>query len=296
MSAEPPVDAGHRPLDGSVVSDYRAAVDGLVAEVADAVRGPDPGHDRLREALRRALATGPAAVVLQRVPGGPDVVVERCVEAVTAFESNPRSSAADEAGIVRVLLLQQVDLAWWGVDGQFATDDDVRATPALRDLRGETDLRFQYAVQTGTLSRRLRQKAIRTFRPSREPGGAGMALPYARPELIGVLNEISDRVASLLPGSAPRIWVNSTTRSVSHQRHLQSLGFSAFEPSAHCLGWAADIEMTWYRRLGHDGALRDTLLDLRDRHILNVIDEGRAWHVCLNPAARGEYSAASTRR
>ena len=83
---------------------------------------------------------------------------------------------------------------------------------------------------------------------------------------------------------------HSTVRSVSHQRHLQTLGYSALLPSSHCSGWAADIEMAWLQHQGTADALRSVLLDYRDRDVLNVIDEGQAWHVCLNPALATHYA------
>ena len=42
-------------------------------------------------------------------------------------------------------------------------------------------------------------------------------------------------------------------------------------------------------RFGAADVLREVLLDYLDRGVLNVIDEGRAWHVCLNPAEVERY-------
>ena len=80
-------------------------------------------------------------------------------------------------------------------------------------------------------------------------------------------------------------------RSVHHQGRLRDLGFTALLPSAHCRGWAADVEMTWFERFGANGALRDVLLDYQASGVLNVIDEGRAWHLCLAPHAVARYAA-----
>jgi hypothetical protein len=76
---------------------------------------------------------------------------------------------------------------------------------------------------------------------------------------------------------------------VEHQHRLKSLGFSAMVPSAHCRGWAADIEVAWFQRFGADDTLREILLSYLDQGILNVIDEGRAWHVCMNPSKVDRY-------
>jgi hypothetical protein len=107
--------------------------------------------------------------------------------------------------------------------------------------------------------------------------------------MVAVLNEVADRVALLAPPTAPAIWVNSIVRSVAHQRRLQQLGFTALLPSAHCRGWAADIELAWFDRFQAAAALRDVLFDYQASGELNVIDEGRAWHLCLAPHARDRY-------
>ena len=43
--------------------------------------------------------------------------------------------------------------------------------------------------------------------------------------------------------------------------------------------------MTWFERFGARDALAGLLLEYRDHGLLNVIDEGQAWHVCPNPDA-----------
>jgi hypothetical protein len=109
--------------------------------------------------------------------------------------------------------------------------------------------------------------------------------------MLGVLNEVAAATRAAAPAGTPPIRVTSVTRTVEHQQRLRSLGFSALLPSAHCRGWAADIEVAWFERFGAAGALRGVLLDHLDRGVLNVIDEGRAWHVCLNPAEVERFDA-----
>ena len=82
-------------------------------------------------------------------------------------------------------------------------------------------------------------------------------------------------------------------REATVAQRLQQLGYSALLPSAHCTGHAADIEMAWLRRHGVAPALEDVLTGYRDAGVLNVIDEGQAWHVCLAPAHLGRYAAAA---
>jgi len=99
-----------------------------------------------------------------------------------------------------------------------------------------------------------------------------------------MLNQLATEFAALAPSGTPPLWVTSLARSVEHQRHLRALGYSAALPSAHCVGYAADIEMAWFRRYRADIVLQGLLLDLQQAGDINVIDEGQAWHVCISPA------------
>ena len=76
---------------------------------------------------------------------------------------------------------------------------------------------------------------------------------------------------------------------MEHQHHLASLGYSALLPSSHCLGYAADVEMSWFSAFGAAETLQEILYGYRDRNVLNVIDEGQAWHLCLSPAHVASY-------
>ena len=116
-----------------------------------------------------------------------------------------------------------------------------------------------------------------------------------RPEMLRVLNVLSQDFADRCPPGAPQMWVNSITRSVDQQRHLRRLGFTAHIPSAHCRGWAADIEMLWLEKFGTRDALAAVLLGRRDRGELNVIDEGRIWHISPNPACLHAFGVESDR-
>jgi hypothetical protein len=114
-----------------------------------------------------------------------------------------------------------------------------------------------------------------------------------RPQLLRVLNSLAGQYSALGPPGSPPLWVNSVTRSLDQQKHLRRLGFTAHIPSAHCRGWAADIEMLWFERFGSREALAAVLLDRRDRGDLNVIDEGRVWHICPNPARLDSFGVGS---
>jgi hypothetical protein len=97
-------------------------------------------------------------------------------------------------------------------------------------------------------------------------------------------------VADVTPADTPPLWVTSLVRSVQHQRRLRALGFAAVLPSSHCVGYAIDIELQWFRQFDEKGALPSLLLEHQDGAEVNVINEGPAWHVCLHPASCEELA------
>jgi hypothetical protein len=80
-------------------------------------------------------------------------------------------------------------------------------------------------------------------------------------------------------------------RSVEHQYRLRSLGYSAVLPSSHCAGYACDLEIGWFRQFDPDNLLSRLLVERQEAGQLNVIDEGQAWHLCVNPFACDELQA-----
>ncbi|CAN5223395.1 hypothetical protein BH09ACT12_BH09ACT12_08580 [soil metagenome] len=190
----------------------------------------------------------------------------------------------------RILLLHQIDVLWWSHLTPYADAASVAAAPhliSLPGLRREGRLRFRYAVQPERWAGRGRDYVLRRALPGRRPHVAGMKFLAARPEMVHVLNQISDELRAAAPAGTPALWVNSLVRSVEHQQHLATLGYAAHLPSSHCLGYAADVEVGWFERFGAAEALREILLHHRDADRLNVIDEGRAWHLCLSPDHAG---------
>lgn len=231
--------------------------------------------------------------VVGKVPGGGDRIIEQALAEYTNFVPSVASNAGDPVGVIRIVLLQQIDVAWWSSSPGFADDAAIDASLDLLDLRGlraTGQVRFGFGIGSDRLHRRARDFAVQRLRPDREPRGPGLSCRLARPELVTVLNEMADQVALSAPPGTPPLWVTSMVRSMAHQRRLRTLGFTALLPSAHCQGWAADVEMTWFERFGASAALREVLLGYSDAGVLNVIDEGRAWHVCLSPHAVARYS------
>lgn len=120
------------------------------------------------------------------------------------------------------------------------------------------------------------------------PAGRTMGLMnvYAKPAMFNYLNYVSILVAKDIGEKKPFPYlVNSIIRSVEHQNHLQTIGYPALDESAHCIGYAADLEQFWYQKNRPDVhlALTKILENHRQSQIINLMNYGRFWHVCLNP-------------
>jgi len=269
----------------------RASIDDVYRTLEALGDSADP--DQVGSVVADALAR-PSLGFLSILEGGPDRLVAQSVEEFRRFTPSPASNASSGAGLVRILLLQNVDLLWWADEPDFVTDADVAASSGLIDLvdeRRRGRVAFSFGVASDGWVRRGRDFAVQRLFPDREPRGPGLSCTRIRPAMQGVLNEVAVATRAAAPAGTPPVRVTSVTRTVEHQRRLRALGFSALLPSAHCRGWAADLEVAWFERFGAADALRGVLLDYLDRGVLNVIDEGRAWHVCLNPDEVGRYGA-----
>jgi hypothetical protein len=277
--------AGAARRDADVAA-YREAVTDLVAELAS--RGNCASVKSAEPVLRRRLQEPEFVTVLSVVPKGPDAAIQRVLHELRTYRSNPRSAAGNLAGMIRITLLAQIDHMWWGHLPPYASDADVFGATSLlhlEALRRDHMLLFQYRLQSSTLVGRAARAAERRAAPDRVPNTAGLRFACARAELIVLLNQIAAEFASLAPRGTPPLWATSLARSVQHQRHLRALGYSAILPSAHCVGYAADVEMAWFRRYQADQALQSVLLERQRAGEVNVIDEGQAWHLCVQPGA-----------
>ena len=277
------------PLTEEHLKGYRAAVDELVQQIAG---GPaDPS--RAASAVAELAADRPEVrAVLDRLPGGGQGTLARLEQEVLTFRPSARSNALTPATLAKILLLHQVDVMWWSSVAPFPDDSAVARSPQLTSLlplHRKRLLAFHFRVGATRLPNRARRYALRRWAPGREPQSSGLSYPVARPAIIGLLNEVAARFAESAPGWKRGLWVNCIVRSVAVQQRLRQLGYSAFLPSAHCAGYAADIEMAWLHR--HDMArpLQEVLTAYRNAGVLNVIDEGQAWHICLNPAVMSTY-------
>ena len=263
---------------------YRDAVADLAASFE---RSGAASSTRLAaRVLSRRLTDPGIADVLAQTPSGTAGALERLLLEVRGYRPSPRSSATSLASLIRISLLAQIDAAWWGREPAYPTDADVLGSPDLLNLDALQQgglLLFRYRHQAGSFVGRAARSVERRALPGRRPMTAGLWLARARPQAVALLNQIAAQFASLAPVGTPPLWVTSLARSVEHQRRLRALGYAALLPSSHCVGYAADIEMAWFRRFGAHHALQAVLLEHQRGGDVNVIDEGQAWHVCLRP-------------
>lgn len=266
---------------------YRAAVAELLVEVGALADAPSTAARQLL--LDQRLREPAITAVLDATPQGFLGARETLLLEMARYQPNARSSASDLTALVRIYLLSRIDVMWWRDTPIFSTDAQVNSSIDLVDLEWlhrRDLLQFRYQEQPATvLGRGLRAVRRRLF-PAATPHTAGLMFRRARREVVALLNDIGREFASATPPGTPPLWVTSLVRSAEHQYRLRSLGYAAMVPSGHCLGYAADVEMTWFQRFGVRDVLADLLLARQAAGEINVVDEGQAWHLCLAPAAR----------
>jgi uncharacterized protein DUF5715 len=276
--------AGYLALRTPDLDAYRQAVTGLVTSFERSGAG-----DSARLAARllgRRLADPDIAAVLEQTPHGGAGALERLLSEVRGYRPGARGPAVDLPSLIRISLLAQIDAMWWGRAPCYPTDADVLGSSELLDLDALAQggmLRFRYRHQAGSLLARAARSLERRTLPGRRPMTAGLWLARGRPQAVALLNQVATDFAAAAPPGTPPLWVTSLARSIEHQRRLRALGYAALLPSSHCVGYAADVEMAWFRRFGAERALQEVLLDRQRAGEVNVIDEGQAWHVCLRP-------------
>ncbi|HWG64230.1 MAG TPA: DUF5715 family protein [Streptosporangiaceae bacterium] len=277
------------PLPAPNPEAYRAAVADLQADLAGCCRSADGSADtsRAEKAVADRITEPAFQAVLAATPGGVYSAARRLLQ-VIRDDATSDGKAADLPGRLRIHLLAQIDIMWWGQAPTYFTDGDLLRAPDLTDLdalRRSGQLRFRYRRQASRLPSRAVRAAERRLLPDRTPQTAGLRFTRARPETVILLNRMAFEFANAAAPGTPPLWVTSLARSVQHQRRLRALGYAAALPSAHCAGYAIDIEMDWFRRSGADMLLGALLLEHQRAGDLNVIEEGQVWHACLSPSA-----------
>jgi len=275
---------------------YRAAVADLLLDIAGHTGPGDVA--KAEQVLAERISGAEITAVLSATPEGSVAAGQRLLREVRHYRPSTRSSATDLASHIRVHLFALIDIMWWGHARAFITDADLLGSADLIDLeplRRAGQLRFRYRRQARSLPARVARAADRRLRPGRVPHTAGLRFARTRREVAALLDQVAADFAAAAGPLAPPLWVTSLARSIEQQRRLRALGYTASLPSAHCAGYALDIEMTWLRQFGAREVLAAVLLDRQRAGQVNVIDEGQAWHVCLSPAAVTGLSG-STRR
>ena len=113
---------------------------------------------------------------------------------------------------------------------------------------------------------------------------------------MALLNELALDFASSAPPGTPALWVTSLTRSVQHQQHLRDLGYAAMIPSAHCFGFASDVEMRWFAEFGADQTLAQLLLERQKVRALQCDRRGPGLARLHQPGLPSLSSAKPTTR
>jgi hypothetical protein len=250
------------------LSSHTGADDLILVEKVLAERLAEPELAAVLSATARGLAGSTQNLMFeirQHCPGHPD----------------------DLLALVRNYLSSQIDAMWWEHTRPYTTDTDVTGAAELVNLdqlRRRGRLRFHYRRQARTLPGRAVRAVERRVYPDRKPRTAGLRFTHTRPEMVALLNQLAVDFARTAPEDTPPLFVTSLARSLHHQYHLRSLGYAAMLPSSHCVGYAVDIEIAWFRRFGAHQALTRLLRERQECGDANVIDEGQVWHLCVNPA------------
>ncbi|HUY49533.1 MAG TPA: DUF5715 family protein [Streptosporangiaceae bacterium] len=290
----PMKDNGDLPDAAPDLAVYREAVADLLLEIAG---NTGPGDlVKAEKVVTERIADREFATVLSATPEGSDAAIQRLLREMRQYQPNVRSSAADLAAHIRIHLFALIDIMWWGQARAYVTDADLLGCAELVDLeplRRSGQLRFCYRRQPRTLPARAARAADRRLRPARTPHTAGLRFTRTRHEAVILLNRLAADFATAATPGTPPLWVTSLARSVEHQRRLRALGYAASLPSAHCAGYAMDIEMTWFRQFGAHCALKELLLERQRAGEVNVIDEGQAWHMCISPQTAAALRATS---
>jgi hypothetical protein len=278
------------------VKAYREAIEDLVAELA--AHAEPLNLAKAERVLLDRVDQPELSAVLAATPKGVAGAVTTLLFELRRFHPEATGFAGDITDLVRIFLRSQIDAMWWGATRPFQTDAELTGSPDLIDLeqlRRNQKLSFRYRRQPANMTSRVMRAAERRLWPDRTPRTAGVRFCHTRPEAVALLNQVSTELARVAPAGTPPPWVTSMARSVAHQHRLRSLGYPAVLPSSHCVGFAVDVEMAWFRRFRADRALACLLLERQDSGDANIIDEGQVWHVCVNPAAvarlRSEFDA-----
>ncbi len=209
--------------------------------------------------------------------------------------------------ILTILLEQSIDAYWYADFPKYECDRDVDNDQDLYSFRkfgADVDVKFMYVQYYGHRWMRVPNALrLRYRRLVNHPGRytQGLTTVRCKKSMVGLINQLCEDVTDDIGSGKPlKILVNSLLRTVEYQRSLAQLGYIAPRSSSHVVGYAVDFERVWYKQYHTHAytAIQHRLDHLFRQNIINVIDEGTHWHVCLNPdyIQRYEQVAETWRR
>lgn len=202
--------------------------------------------------------------------------------------------------LIEVLLGQAVDFYWYAEYSRYYSDKDVTNDETLYSFRRfneDFDVKFMYVQYHGHIFMRVPNSLrLRYRRLVNHPGKytQGLTTTRCKKAMLGLINQISEDIVSEIRSEKPfKVLINSILRTVKYQNSLAKLGYVAPRHSGHLAGYAVDMEKQWYEEHNKQAhaAMRKILHDLFDKGVINLIEEGTHWHLCLNPDHIPHYDA-----
>jgi hypothetical protein len=206
--------------------------------------------------------------------------------------------------LVQVLLGQAVDFYWYADFPHYQTDHDVKTDGTLYSFGkrdANFDVKFTYVQYFRHILMRVPNSLrLRYRRFVNHPGRytQGLTTTRCKRAVAGLINQLSEDVANETGPQRPfKLMVNSVLRTVAYQDALARIGYVAPRHSAHLAGYAVDVEKLWYEK--HDERVHQAIVrltgDLFEKEVINLIEEGTHWHICLNPDHIPFYEALSAK-
>ena len=157
------------------VSAYHLEVDAAVAAM-NASLASDGDVSTALAHLDAGLQGPCARQVVDRLPYGRDALLAAARQELVDPKLRLPSNAQSRAGLVRILLLHQIDVMWWSHVTPYADQAAVDAAPELLSLpalQKAGRLKFRFAVQPEGLVGRGRDYACAGWPPAGDRGCPG---------------------------------------------------------------------------------------------------------------------------
>lgn len=179
----------------------------------------------------------------------------------------------------KILLQQQLDRYWYSGFKYYNTNLEIYNDRYLKHFDCSETL-FSYSkLDNGEREISKKRRLYLNLINSPLKNSNGMFLPYAPKPMYNFLNKLCrDLDISIV--------ITNVLRSVEFQHSLIKNGHITPSESSHLYGYAADIEQKWYRenRPELHKKIKAHLDLLEDQGLVNYIDYGHIWHLCLSPS------------